>query len=84
MKHRKLKELLEYLLIKKNNFKILKEEEEFLNELLDLLDLLNNCSKNELDVECVCELNVFTIEKEIELNKCLDCELPLNLLYSVT
>jgi hypothetical protein len=78
MKYRKLKELLEYLLIKKYNFKILKEEEEFLNELLDLLNLSNNYSKNELNVECVCELNVFTIEKEIELNKCLDCGLPLS------
>lgn len=78
MKYRKLKEKLKYLLIKKNNFKILKEEEEFLNELLDLLDLLNNCSKNELDFECVCELNEFTIEKETELNKCLDCGSPLS------
>lgn len=78
MKYRKLKEVLKYLLIKKNNFKILKEEEEFLNELLDLLDLLNNCSKNELGYECVCELNEFTIEKEIELNKCIDCGFPLS------
>jgi hypothetical protein len=78
MKYRKLKEVLKYLLIKKNNFKILKEEEQFLNELLDLLELFNNCSKNVLDVECDCEFNELTIDKEIKLNKCLDCGLPLS------
>ncbi len=78
MKQRDVKEVVEYLLIKKNNFKILKVEEQFLNELLDLLELLNNCSKNELDVECDCEFNELTIDKEIKLNKCLDCGLPLS------
>jgi hypothetical protein len=78
MKQRDVKEVVKYLLIKKNNFKILKEEEQFLNELLDLLELFNNCSKNILDVECDCEFNELTIEKEIELNKCFDCGLPLS------
>lgn len=78
MKYKKLRELLEYLLIKKYNFQILKEEEHLLSELLDLLNLSNNYSKIETVVECNCELDKLTIEKEIELNKCLDCGLPLS------
>jgi hypothetical protein len=78
MKHRNVKEVVEYLLIKKNNFIMKEEEKYFLNELLDLLNLSNNYSKIETVVECNCELDKLTIEKEIELNKCLDCGLPLS------
>jgi hypothetical protein len=78
MKQRNVKEVVEYLLIKKNNFIINEEEKYFLNKLLDLLNLSNNYSKIETVVECDCEFNEVTIDKEIKLNKCLDCGLPLS------
>jgi hypothetical protein len=79
MKYKNVKEILELLLVKKNNFSIVNEEQELLNELQVLLLLANN---NTIDVklECKCELDNDTIEEEVEINQCLDCGLPLSIL----
>lgn len=80
MKFRKVKEILELLLVKKNNFIIEKEEQELLNELQILLALANNSNSIEVNLECNCELDNNTIEEEVEINQCLDCGLPLSIL----
>lgn len=80
MKFRKVKEILELLLVKKNNFIIEKEEQELLNELQVLLLLVNSSNSIEVTLECNCELDSDTIEEEVELNQCLDCGLPLSIL----
>lgn len=77
MEFKKVTELLELLLIKKNNFSINEDEKLLIEELFYLL--VNN--KDSIDddglFECQCELNSEAIEKEIEMNQCSDCGLPL-------
>jgi hypothetical protein len=80
MKFNKVKEILELLLVKKNNFIIEKEEQELLNELQVLLALANSSNSIEDNLECNCELDSDTIEEEVEINQCLDCGLPLGIL----
>jgi hypothetical protein len=80
MKFNKVKEILELLLVKKNNFIIEKEEQELLNELQVLLALANSSNSIEVNLECNCELDSDTIEEEVEINQCLDCGLPLSIL----
>lgn len=80
MKFRKVKEILELLLVKKNNFIIEKEEQELLNELQVLLLLANSSNSFEVTLECKCELDSDTIEEEVEINQCLYCGLPLSIL----
>lgn len=80
MKFRKVKEILELLLLKKNNYIIEKEEQELLNELQFLLALANSSNSIEVNLECNCELDSKTIEEEVEINQCLDCGLPLSIL----
>lgn len=80
MEFKKVKEILELLLIKKNNFIIQKEEQELLNEIQVLLVLANSSNSIEINLECKCELDSHTIEKEVEINQCLDCGLPLSIL----
>lgn len=76
----KVIELIEILLLKKNNFSINIDEELLIEELFCLIVNIRNL-KNEADTfECNCELNSETIEKEIEINKCLDCGFPLSVL----
>lgn len=73
-----LKELLEILLIKKNNYLLQKEEQKLINELCYLLSKDNE--SNKVQLECKCELDKITIKAEIAKNKCLDCGLPLTIL----
>jgi hypothetical protein len=75
-----VKEILKFLLIKKNNSSITEDEELLIEELFYLL--VNNKDFNVDDdlFECKCELNSETIEKEIEMNQCNDCGLPLSIL----
>lgn len=80
MKFIKVKEILELLLVKKNNFIIEKEEQELLNELQVLLLLANSSNTFEVNLECKCELDSDTIEEEVEINQCLYCGLPLSIL----
>ena len=80
MKFIKVKEILELLLMKKNNFIIEKEEQELLNELQILLTQTNSSNSIEVNLECKCELDRNTIEEEVEINQCLDCGLPLSIL----
>ena len=75
MKFRKVKEILELLLVKKNNFIIEKEEQELLNELKALLTLAKSSNSIEVNLECNCELDCETIEEKVEINQCLDCGL---------
>jgi hypothetical protein len=80
MEFKKVTELLELLLIKKNNFSINEDEKLLIEELIYLL-VSNKDSKDEDDLfECQCELNNDSIEKEIEMNQCNDCGLPLTIL----
>jgi hypothetical protein len=79
MEFKKVTELLELLLIKKNNFSINEDEKLLIEELVYLL--VNNKDSNEDDLfECQCEFNSEAIEKEIEMNQCSDCGLPLTIL----
>ena len=80
MKFKKVKEILELLLVKKNNFIIEKEEQELLNELQILLVLAKIRNSFEVNLECNCELDSDTIEEEIDVNQCFDCGLPLSIL----
>lgn len=80
MKFRKVKEILELLLVKKNNFIIKKEEQELLNELQVLLAIANSSNSFEANLECNCELDSDTIEEEIDVNQCFECGLPLSIL----
>ncbi|WP_353078253.1 hypothetical protein [Flavobacterium sp.] len=80
MKYKSVKEILEILLVKKNNFIIEKEEQELLIELQILLALANSSNSIEVNLECNCELDCETIEEEVEINQCLDCGLPLSIL----
>lgn len=77
MEFKNIKEIVELLLIKKNNYNIGKYEQELLSELQLLLGLVisNELTNNKL--ECNCEIDYKTIDKETELNQCLDCGLPL-------
>jgi hypothetical protein len=80
MEFKKVTELLELLLIKKNNFSINEDEKLLIEELFYLL-VNNKDSKDDDDLfECQCELNSEAIEKEIEMNQCNDCGLPLTIL----
>jgi hypothetical protein len=80
MEFKKVTELLELLLIKKNNFSINEDEKLLIEELIYLL-VSNKDSKDEDDLfECQCELKSESIEKEIEMNQCSDCGLPLAIL----
>jgi hypothetical protein len=80
MEFKKVTELIELLLIKKNNFSINKDEELLIEELFYLL-VNNKDSKDDDDsFLCKCELNSETLEKEIEMNQCNDCGLPLSIL----
>jgi hypothetical protein len=80
MEFKKVTELLELLLIKKNNFSINEDEKLLIEELIYLL-VSNKDSKDEDDLfECQCELKSESIEKEIEMNQCSDCGLPLTIL----
>lgn len=76
MKLKNVKKVIELLLVKKHNFIIQKDELEFLNELQFLLDVANNKISNKKE-ECECVIDYETIDKETELNQCLDCGLPL-------
>jgi hypothetical protein len=79
MEFKKVTELLELLLIKKNNFSINEDEKLLIEELIYLL--VNNKDSNDDDLfECQCELSSESIEKEIEMNQCNDCGLPLAIL----
>ena len=77
---KKVTELIELFLIMKNIFSINQDEELLIEELFYLL--VNNKDFNVDDdlFECKCELNSETIEKEIEMNQCNDCGLPLSIL----
>jgi hypothetical protein len=79
MEFKKVTELLELLLIKKNNFSINEDEKLLIEELFYLL-VNNKDSKDDDLFECQCELNSESIEKEIEMNQCSDCGLPLAIL----
>lgn len=75
-----LKKILELLLIKKSAYIIKKDEEDLLNEINFLLKLANSYNLDKLKTECNCEINQDTLEKEIYVNQCLDCGLPLSIL----
>lgn len=75
-----LKKILELLLIKKSAYIIKKDEEDLLNEINFLLKLANSYNLDKLNTECNCEINLDTLEKEIYVNQCLDCGLPLSIL----
>lgn len=77
MEFKNVKEILELLLIKKNNFILEKSELDLLNELQILLALGNSVSSNKEKTECNCPLNELTIEDEIKRNQCGSCGLPL-------
>lgn len=80
MEFKKVKEILEILVIKKNNFIVDNEELLLLNELQVLLSLTQNLKSDKSKTECDCELNEKTIEVEIENNQCFDCGFPLCIL----
>lgn len=75
-----VKEIFKDLLIKKNNFKISKEDSDLLSELEFLLTCYNNLKIVENATECSCLINDETIKNEIEKNQCIDCGLPLSVL----
>lgn len=75
-----VKEIFKDLLIKKNNFKISKEDSDLLSELEFLLTCYNNFKIDENASECSCQIKDETIKKEIEKNQCNDCGLPLSVL----
>lgn len=75
-----VKEIFKDLLIKKNNFKISKEDSDLLSELEFLLTCYNNLKIDENASECSCLIIDETIKKEIEKNQCNDCGLPLSVL----
>jgi hypothetical protein len=79
MEFKNVKEILELLLIKKNNFILEKNELDLLNELQFLLALGSTFSTNQEKTECNCPLNEATIEDEIKRNKCGSCGLPLDI-----
>lgn len=71
-----VKKLIELLLIKRNSFTIRPDEIELLNELQYLLAI--DISLFSLSsIECQCDLNTETIEREIEKNACFTCGHPL-------
>lgn len=72
--------IVELLLIKKNNYIIGKYEQKLLSELQLLLGLVSNNELTNNKLECNCEIDYNTIDKETELNQCLDCGLPLTFL----
>ncbi len=72
--------IVELLLIKKNNYIIGKYEQKLLSELQLLLGLVSNNELSNNKLECNCEIDYNTIDKETELNQCLDCGLPLTFL----
>lgn len=80
MEFKNIKEIVELLLIKKNNIFIRKYEQELLNELQLLLGLASTNNLTNKKLECNCEIDYKTIDKETELNQCLDCGLPLTIL----
>lgn len=80
MKFKKVKEIMELLLIKKNNCNIEKEEQELLIELQIFLVIANSSNTTIDNLECNCEIDSNTIEEEVELNQCLDYYLPLTLI----
>lgn len=80
MEFYRVKQILKNLLIKKNNFKISKEDIELLTELEFLLTCYNNLNIDDDASECSCMINDETIKKEIEKNQCNDCGLPLSVL----
>lgn len=79
MKLKNVKEITELLLVKKNNFIIQEDEQVLLNELVYLLELAACSNNTNYKLNCNCEINYKTIHKEIELNQCKDCRLPLNI-----
>lgn len=73
-----VKMLLEYYLIKKNNFSINDNDIILINELKSIyLESSGNLSKFMFLDECNCALINKTIAIEVSNNKCLDCGLPL-------
>ena len=71
----RVKELLEFLLIKKNNFLLQEGEQNLINELVYLLSK-DNATKI-IHQECKCKLEESTIKEEVENNLCINCKLPL-------
>ena len=80
MEFKKVKQILEILLIKKYNFNVDNEELVLLNELQVLLSLATNLKSDKSKKECSCELNEKTIDYEIENNQCFDCGFPISVL----
>jgi hypothetical protein len=76
MKLNNVKKLVELLLIKRNSFIIRPDEMVLLNELQYLLAIDNSLFSSS-SIECNCELNAETIEREIENNTCFTCGRPL-------
>jgi hypothetical protein len=76
MKLNNVKKLIELLLIKRNIFTIRPDEIELLNELQYLLALDNSIFSSS-SIECQCDFNTDTIEREIEKNSCFTCGRPL-------
>jgi hypothetical protein len=72
-----VKDVLALLLIKKNNFNISEHENNLIIELEYLLSLAKKKHSNTFEKECQCTINESTITKEIELNQCFVCKLPL-------
>lgn len=80
MKFNQVKEILELLLDKKNNFIIEKKEQELLSKLQFLIVLSNRNNSFEVNLECKCVLDCDTIEEEVKINQYLDCGLQLSIL----
>ncbi len=76
MKLNNVKKIIELLLIKRNSFNIRLDEIELLIELQYLLAIDNSLISSS-SIECQCDLNADTIEREIEKNTCLTCGRPL-------
>ncbi len=77
MKLVKVKEIVELLLIKKRNSTTTKEDEILLDELSYLLMLAKQINTTQIKTECECEIDLETIENEIEQNKCFSCGLAI-------
>lgn len=73
----KAKDILELLLIIKNNFSINKYDQILMEELIYLLSQNSKLTIQENSQVCSCALNPVTIENEIEQNKCFTCGLAI-------
>lgn len=72
----RLKEILKYLYIKKNNLIFEKEDIELLNEIEFLMTLYSSLYNVNV-TECSCVINSKTLQQEIDKNQCKKCGLPL-------